>query len=352
MVASHTINVPALLPDVQPGTSAKFSRNYLVAYIKNRFYRLLLVVIFGLISSVCGFLLTLIIGDFFMIKFQTGSSKGKLLSWVGIHLSSIHSFFVCFFILLILKFMTSFAERYYAACEGERFSKELREAVFLAQVKMPPAYFSNGAFGNYLLRYSNDLKSVQQLMVKGILGGLRQFLFIASGLILIMLIQPVIGWLSAILFLVIAGLMYALSLLQRKYVRESRRRRNNLLAFVTRVFSRFSRNTTGDADAEIRVGKYRRRATLLFEANLNNHRMDSLLNAAGYALQFCMLGCVLGLMNTRSFSTTPSDGLMTVLLLLLMQSGFRGLLKVPSYFNKGLLSLQKMDEVLHSSGKV
>ncbi|HJW31202.1 MAG TPA: hypothetical protein VJ508_18370, partial [Saprospiraceae bacterium] len=41
------------------------------------------------------------------------------------------------------------------------------------------------------------------------------------------------------------------------------------------------------------------------------------------------------------------DSLMIILMLLMMEGGIRRLLKVPTYINKGKISLQKISKLLH-----
>jgi ABC-type multidrug transport system fused ATPase/permease subunit len=320
---------------------SRFLRTYLWA---NR-SGLVLVIGCGLISSVSSFLLTLIIGDFFLLQFQTGSSKGKLLMWMGLHLTTVSAFFRAFVVLLVVKFISNYLERYLASRQGECLVKDIRHTLFKAQMYSPVSQFQEGAFGNYLLRYSNDLKSVQLLLVKGVLGGIKQFFFTVMGLILLYRINPGIGLLCTGFVFLIILLMYFLSAGQKQFIRESRRRRSNLLAFVTRSFSRFEKLRSGGREEEF-LEKFQRRSDLLFTANLHNNRADSFLNAAAYTLQFGMIGTILWLMNSQAVQFIPGDGLLVVLLLLLMQGAVRGLLKIPAYLNKGSISLHKIEELV------
>lgn len=324
---------------------SRFLRNYLSA----NWSGLAVVIGCGLISSVSSFLLTLIIGDFFMLQFQTGSSKGKLLLWMGLHLSTVSAFFRAFIILLVVKFISNYLERYLASRQGECLVKDIRHTLFRAQMYSPVSQFQEGAFGNYLLRYSNDLKSVQLLLVKGVLGGIKQFFFTAMGLILLYRINPGIGLLSTGFVFLIILLMYFMSAGQKRFIRESRRRRSNLLAFVTRSFSRFEKLRSGGREEEF-LGKFQHRSNLLFTANLHNNRADSFLNAAAYTLQFGMIGTILWLISSQAVPFTPGDGLLVVLLLLLMQGAVRGLLKIPAYLNKGSISLHKIEELVAGAG--
>lgn len=339
---------PLAVAAVHPETGWRRSR-FLRTYLSSNSGGMALVIVCGLLSSVSSFLLTLIIGDFFMLQFQTGSSKGKLLLWIGLHTSTVSAFFRVFILLLVVKFFSNYLERNLATHQGECLVRDIRQTLFRAQMYSPVSQFQQGAFGNYLLRYSNDLKSVQLLLVKGVLGGIKQFFFTAMGLILLFRINSGIGLLSTVFIILIFFIMYLLSARQTRFIRESRRRRSNLLAFVTRSFSRFEKLRSGDREEEF-LKKFQHRSDLLFTANLLNNRADSLLNSTAYTLQFGMIGCILWLMNSQAVPFAPGDGLLVVLLLLLMQSAVRGLLKVPAYLNKGSISIHKIEELITGAG--
>ncbi|MBI3140213.1 MAG: ABC transporter ATP-binding protein [Sphingobacteriales bacterium] len=318
--------------------------SFLRAYLFSHKGGISLVVLAGLLSSLSSFLLTLIIGDFFMLQFQTGSSKGKLLAWLGIRLHSVQDFFWVFAVLLLFKFVCSFYEGYLSARQGERFVKSIRHSLFTAQIMAPAEQFAGKPFGNYLLRYSNDLKAVQHCLTRGVLGGIKHLLFMLTGLFLLLRINLLLGQISAGLLLLILTAMAVLSGQQRKYIRESRTRRSNLLAFVTRSFSRFRQMKKENTEDQV-LDKYERRADLLYKANLANGRAESFIQSVAYLLQFGMIGCLLWVMTVRTAGYSAADGLIVVLLLLLMQGAVRNLLKVPSYLNKGRISLDKIREL-------
>lgn len=352
MVATpDTSSVNPFSAELLPPVSGRGWHKLLTSYLYGHRSGMALVIGCGLLSSISSFLLTLIIGDFFMLQFQSGSSKGKLLLWMGIHIPAVSVFFQVFILLLVVKFFSNYFERYLASRQGELFVRDIRVTVFRTQMCSPPSHFRQGAFGNYLLRYSNDLKAVQLLLVKALIGGVKQLLFVVMGLILLYRINPGIGLLSAGFICLILLLMFLFSAAQKRFIRESRRRRSNLLAFVTRTFSRFDRLRAAGREEEF-IGKFRRRSDLLSEASLLNNRTDSLLNATAYTLQFGMIGSILWLMSIQAIRFSPADGLLVVLLLLLMQGAIRGLLKVPAYLNKGRISLQKIDQLIISRASV
>ena len=69
------------------------SIKYAVDHVRK--YRLAFwgVIFIGLLNGLVSFLLPVSIGEFFTIFFKTGSSKGKMLDWLGIELSTVNQFF-------------------------------------------------------------------------------------------------------------------------------------------------------------------------------------------------------------------------------------------------------------------
>lgn len=65
---------------------------------------------------------------------------------------------------------------------------------------------------------------------------------------------------------------------------------------------------------------------------------------------FAITGIVLWSIVFLRGTITASEGLMFVLILLMMEGGMRRLLKVPTYINKGKISLYKIDKLILEPG--
>ena len=299
----------------------------------------------GFVNGCVSFLLPVSIGEFFAIHFHTGSSKGKLLSWMGIHLHTMQSFYFLFIILLLLKAALNFAESFGSYKQGELFVKNIREKLFATQMSWTPELLSKNLYGKYLLRYSNDMKAVQHYFTKGIMEGLKNLLFLLTGLFMLSHINFT---LTAILFSILVAILtitYFISRLQRPSISASRSHRSSLLAFVTKSFSRFEKLKLSQAEAGT-VKNFNSRSDNLYQANMRLNKIESLLQSSSYFLVFAMIGILLWQMTMSYSRISASDGLMMILMILMMQGVLKKLLKVPGYLNKGKISLQKIDKVL------
>ncbi len=310
-------------------------------------HKLLLSGIVGLswFNSIVSFLLPLSIGEFFTVFFHTGSSKGRLLHWMGVEASTVSQFFLLFLGLLALKTLLTFLETYATFLQGELLVRHVREHIFAAQLKWDPVWFKGRAYGKYLLRYSNDLKSVQHGMTSGYLEAIKSGLFLLTGLLVMARINSLVTGLFAALLFAGFFLVYRFAGWQSGYITESRSARSSLLAFVAHQFSRFSQVKQQDEDAAI-LANFHEKSGTLFRSNLKFSFTESLLLALVPLLLFGIIAVVLWRMEYLQGSMTASEGLMLIMMLLMMEGGIRRLLKAPTYMNKGKISLLKIRKLL------
>lgn len=299
----------------------------------------------GFVNSCVSFLLPVSIGEFFAVHFHTGSSKGKLLSWMGMHLDTLQGFYLLFITLLLLRAGLSFAESFGSYKQGELFAKNIREKLFASQISWPPELLSKNLYGKFLLRYSNDMKTVQNYFTKGIMDGIKNVLFLLTGLFMLSRIHFTLTIILFFILLIILAVTYYIARLQRPSISASRSHRSSLLAFVTKSFSRFEKLKQNQGEAEA-VENFNTRSGNLFHANMRSNKIESLLQSSSYFLIFSMIGILLWQMSMSYSRISASDGLMMILMVLMMQGALRKLLKVPGYLNKGQISLQKISKIL------
>jgi len=299
----------------------------------------------GFVNSCVSFLLPVSIGEFFAIHYYTGSSKGKLLSWMGIHVHTLQGFYTLFITLLLLKAIISFAESLGSYRQGELFVKNIREKLFASQMNWTPDLLSKNLYGKYLLRYSNDMKAVQNYFTKGIIEGIKNVLFLMTGLFMLSRINLTLTVILFSILLVILIVTYFIARFQRPSISASRSHRSSLLAFVTKSFSRFEKLKQNQVETDT-IGNFNTRSDNLYQANMRLNKIESLLQSSSYFLVFAMIGILLWQMTMSYSRISASDGLMMILMILMMQGVLKKILKVPGYINKGKISLQKINKVL------
>ncbi|MFZ4058917.1 MAG: ABC transporter transmembrane domain-containing protein, partial [Ferruginibacter sp.] len=209
-------------------------------FFKNRKVVLGLFILVGLIQSIATFLLPVSIGEFFSIRFHSSGSKGKLLNLLGIHFSSLTFFFLFFSLLLIVKAVFEYWEKYISYQQGELYVKNIREKIFRTQMNWHNERFKEKHFGKYLLRYSNDMKSMQNYLTKGIMGLAKDTCFLGLGFILLGIINLNLSLYLLLITSVIMSSIFLFSKIQKQLITDSRTKRSNLLALVARSFQRHS----------------------------------------------------------------------------------------------------------------
>jgi ABC-type multidrug transport system fused ATPase/permease subunit len=299
----------------------------------------------GFINSCMSFLLPISIGEFFTLQFQTGSSKGNLLDWLGIHLNSLQGFYILFTTLLITKAIAGFIESLCSYRLGELFVKNIRENVFASQMNWHPPLISKNSYGKYLLRYSNDMKSIQNYFSRGIMDGIKNSLFLITGFFLLSQIHLKLTVILVSLLSLAIIIIYFVAKYQRPFIKTSRSHRSSLLTFVTKSFSNFEKLKLRQGEKEA-SDNFNNRSTNLYQANMLSNRMESLLQSIAPFMIFLMIGILLWQMTMSYGSISAGDGLMMILMVLMMQGAFRNILKVPGYLNKGNISLQKISKLL------
>lgn len=321
-------------------------RNQFVsAHIRKYPFSVGAIILTGFVNSCVSFLLPVSIGEFFAIHFQTGSSKGKLLSWMGIHVVTIDGFYLLFIVLLLMKAILSFIESFGNYRQGELFVKNIRERLFASQISWQPQLMSKNSYGKYLLRYSNDMKAVQNYFTKGIIEGIKNALFLFTGLFMLSRIHLTLTViLSAILLSTIIA-TYLIARHQRPFIGASRSYRSSLLAFVAKSFSGFEKLKQSQAETDT-IENFNDRSDNLYHANMRSNRIESLLQTSNSFLIYSMIGVLLWQMTMSYSRISAGDGLMMILMILMMQGALRKILKVPGYLNKGNISLQKISKIL------
>ena len=200
------------------------------------------------------------------------------------------------------------------------------------------------SYSKYLLRYSNDLKSVQLYLTNGYMEGIKSSLFLITGLLVMMNIQWQITLLLLGMLLLIILLIYLLARWQTFFIIGSRSARSSLLAYVARQFARFRKVKERQLEDEV-MASFNEKSGRLFQANMKYNVSESLLLAVVPVLIFGVIGVLLWRMVFLQGSISASDGVMMVLILLMMEGRIRRILKVPTYLNKGRISLRKIHKL-------
>ncbi len=303
----------------------------------------------GLVASLLTVLIPVSIGKYFDLLFGYHSHRAQVLDfllppWLWQSLKDFQIFFIS---SVLLRFAFSYGFRLGTAFMGEQFSKYLRELLFDHQLRIPLGVYRQSGTGKYLLRYSGDMKSAQDLFAKGMLR-------LGSDVIVMGLALAFMWWFDATVFIVVfCGLLFSaliirvLNTLLRRVSVVRRNRRSGMLAFVSQrlqaiativAFNRFTPERT----------RFHKKSDRLYAAGKDFHRIYQLIYTVVPTLLYLILALSL-FVAAREEAIAPSQHgnlLALVLVFLTIMPVFRRLLRAGLIWEMGLISIDKLLRIL------
>ncbi|TFV93172.1 ABC transporter ATP-binding protein [Algoriphagus kandeliae] len=323
-------------------------------WIKNRTLRrlwfrknplLILIWAAGLISSLSTFLLSLMVGSFFDINYQEGISKTLLLEKFGIRIQDINLFFGIFLAVILVKFSLDFYERKSINYAAERMVSRLTSDLFSKQMNWSSQLFSEVPFGKYLLRYSGDMQSIRNMLVNGIFRGIRDSVFLLTGLFVLLWLNPI--WTLTVLgmALLLFPIFLFLDRKQKPLILEKRNSKSSLINLVTESFGKHTQIQENKL-IQRTIRRFKRKKSRVLTANLEYRKSESLRQSLITILSPALIFFLLLLIYFSPNSSTPGELLAFMLVLSALTPAIRNVIKAPNTIAKGMLSLEKVEILL------
>lgn len=305
----------------------------------------------GWIASLSTFFLSLMVGWFYDLHFQQQLSKSALLGRLGLEIDHMETFFVVMGVTILIKFSLQWIERYGINRLADQFCSDLLGRLYRKQINWTPELFEQRPFGKYLLRYSGDLTSVRGMLVNGIHRGLRDGLFLISGISLLLWINP--AW---TLYLMAFGLLllpvfFFVDQKQVKTLPEKQNSKNELLTYVASSFAK-QRNIFEKGNSEYNFRGFRRRNRRVLAAAVDYQKWESLRHAFINVAGPLMVALLLVILHFTKFAGSPGELLTFLLVLAALVPAFRNVLKAPNLIEKGLLSLSKIERLMRKKAQI
>jgi len=248
-----------------------------------------------------------------------------------------------------IRFVFEYFNKYLIGFICEKFAKDLREKLFAHQLQVAAEVYDQKGIGKYLLRYSGDLKSIQNYISRGLLRFMQDVFLIAILLIAIAYINIHLGLIlggSIIFFSIILfffnRLLYTVSVKRRN-------KRSQILSFVnTRLRGIYTIKAFNKYTPEEK--RYRKRSEELLEIGKQYQKVASSIQAIIPALTYLMLGILmLYVYYIKSVKDTTVDQSALLILILLIISFlpiFRRILRVSIVWKLGNISFAKLINIL------
>ncbi len=303
----------------------------------------------GLCYNILTILIPISIGKFYELSF--GFSSHRLAAFKFIPFMDAPDFksFILFFVSLVaLRLLFEYSNRYGIGLVGERFSKELREKLFKNQLQIQMRVYDNKGIGKYLLRYSGDLKSIQNYMKNGLIR-------FAQDIVLLCIVVVAIGYFDPYLALIIASclvasamLLWVLNKTLYKVSLERRNTRSGMLSFVnTRLRGIAALKAFNKYQPETK--RYQKRSDNLYDIGKRYAIVVSLLQAMIPAITYSMLGIIMLYVFSSAQNTSNTLGgsslLILILLIISILPVLRRSLRVSIVWKLGNISFIKLMDI-------
>lgn len=303
------------------------------------------------IGNVLNVLLPLSIGVFYELELHESGPKAKLMHWFPIHFAETRSFLYGFLLLVLLRAVFVFFERFCSGLVGERLARSLRERLFSTQIRYTATSFAQRPVGKYLLRYSGDLQAVQQWATQGILVFTGDLFFIGAAFLLLASISVQLTLVFAAVMACGALLTWFMGKKQREYTRRRRNRRSKNLEFVHARLSAFQTIKAFNRENPEQKG-FDRNSWKLYKIGLKYQFWAALAQAMMPLFYFGALGLMMFLLTDwRADKSVPhisrAQILIVILLTLYMRAALRRLMQVNIIWQSGWLSFQKLISLIH-----
>ncbi len=326
--------------------------NIIKTFIKTDKHGLLIILALatGLCYNILTILIPISIGKFYELSFGFSSHRLAAFKFIPfMDAPDFEAFIFFFFSLVLLRLLFEYMNRYSISLVGERFSKILREQLFENQLQITMEVYNSKGIGKYLLRYSGDLKSIQNYIKNGLIR-------FSQDVVLLIIVMIAIGYFDLFLACIVGGCICISSvllwLINKELYKASLDRRNTrsgMLSFVnTRLRGILALKAFNKYQPEEK--RYRKRSDKLYLIGKRYSRIVALLQALIPAITYTMLGGIMWYVfhssNNPDKTTLEGSSLLVLILLIIsILPVLRRTLRVSIVWKLGNISFAKLIDI-------
>ena len=300
----------------------------------------------GLFYNILTLLIPISLGRFYEFNFGFSSHRLKLLDALPfINSESFTTFFIFFISLVFGRFIFEYINKYYILIIGEKFAKSLREELFEHQLQISTSVYEQKGIGKYLLRYSGDLKSIQNYVTRGIFRFLQDLFLIVFLLITIAYIDINLGSIVAISIGVAIIILFFVNNILYSVSVDRRDQRAAMLSFInTRLRAMLSIKAFNKYTPEEK--RYNKRSDKLYAVGKKYQLIVSLIQSIIPMLTYLMLALLMWyvfyLKTSKNHLFNESALLILILLIISFLPILRRTLRVSIVWKLGDISFEKL----------
>jgi len=318
--------------------------NVLFSFTNKNIYFILGSVILSFFDNLLKILITLSLGWYTSLLFQSQSSKLFLLKFIPLKIHSINEFNSIFIILVLAKVLTTFTQNYLVGLVGEKFSKFLRDKLFESQLNQSPKSFNQKVTGKYLMRYSGDLVAIQHFITKGVLIFTSDLVFMLLALAFMTSISLDLFCIFSSFSLITGVVVFFMSRIARTAIVNRRNYRSIMMGWVTSRLYHFTTIKSFNRERKEYnsfLQKSKNVYHLGLKVSINNALTKTLFQFYFYAVIF-ILFCYMNRGNAIYSIHNKAPFFSFLLLVLYAKSSLSRLSKVALIWQAGRTSFNKL----------
>jgi|GEM_PF-2677872 len=305
------------------------------------------IVLLGVCTSYCTLLLPLSLGKFMEIMTGAGGGKTRALHLLGISLpEDLTSFFLFFFIILILKFTFSWLHTWLTSMFGELFAAGLRKKFLDFRLQNASADLRPDK-ASLLMPFANDMKTVRTMLTKGVIGFTTDLLFLVMALYVLIRLAPALT--AAVI--IMTGLFFFIhrwyNHISKPLFAEKRNRQAGLLNRTAALLS------NGQTDFKMQQRKLDEKNQKFIKTLWIFHARKALLKSLSPFMLYFLLAVIMIMISAQNNTERLDAGTILTYILLLMTlfPTLRNLIRIENTWVQGALAAEKFLEPRAKSPK-
>ena len=317
----------------------------LISFFKEHYVLFVISFISGLFFNLLTLLIPIAIGKFYELIFGFRSHKLKIFEHFSIfQTENFNTFFWIFVFLIITRLVLDFINKYVIGLSGEVFSKELRETLFEKQLHIDLPEYEEKGVGKYLLRFSGDMKSVQNYLTRGVLRFSQDIMLILILLVGISILNWKVALIIVIGFTVVFGVLMLLNKVVYRISTQHRDSKSGLLSFVNirlravssiKAFNKFSPE----------IKRFNARSEKIYGLGNKFQQITSIIYAIIPAGTYLVVGSILFFVYYYKQEMGYGSLLALILIIMSFLPVFRRVLRVGVVWQTGNISFAKLFRV-------
>ena len=299
-----------------------------------------------LLGSILTLLLPLLVAQAFAEVFEFQSMRGRLLQKMGLNFHP--NFLLLLGLAILAKLGFDYYRRYIKGLFMERFLTWLRQKLFTQHLRMQVQEYEKTGTSKYLMRFSGDLGSAQQLLNKGVFQFFADASLLALGALLLLWLNVQLGGLILALSLLAGWAVMGFNRRIERLEEQRRDRKSGLLSFVNqRLANILSIKALNRETPEQHL--FAKRTQKIQELGDQYQQQVALLNALIPFFIYSLLLLVLGAVYVwkKQGVIFPQDALFALILVLLTwKPVLNRVMQIGVVWKNGGISLRKIDQLL------